>query len=149
MKDKSNLALFDSISPVVWRLPRMLACACQPGYPNERVPEALVSVWLKHVQAEGIASIVCLLSDDELERYYTREGVDLLRCYTEAGFKVERVPVPDREEPPVTDDELRQVHEVLRTLPPPWLVHCSAGVDRTGGVVEFLLRTQGLAAPAS
>ncbi len=24
MNDKSNLALFDAISPVVWRLPRML-----------------------------------------------------------------------------------------------------------------------------
>ena len=39
MKNNPDLALFDAISPVVWRLLQMLACACQPGYPHDRVQE--------------------------------------------------------------------------------------------------------------
>ncbi len=91
MNDKSSLALFDAISPVVWRLPRMLAYACQPGYPHERVPEALVTAWLNHVRAEGIASIICLLSGRELATGYGDHRVGLLRRYREGGFQVAHI----------------------------------------------------------
>lgn len=124
---------------ILWVITGRFARACRPGRWTEGELSVVVHAWIARAQHMGIRSILCLLTDDELERYYTREGVDLLRCYAEAGFQVGRVPVPDHEEPPVTQDELRQVHEALRTLPPPWLVHCSAGVDRTGGVIASLL----------
>ena len=130
-----NQTMNDTIE---WVIAGRLARACRPGRWTEGELNAVVHAWIARAQQMGIRSIVCLLTDDELERYYTRAGVNLLHCYTEAGFRVGRVPVPDHEEPHVTDDELRQVHEVLRTLPPPWLVHCSAGVDRTGCVIKSL-----------
>jgi len=124
---------------IEWVIAGRLARACRPGRWDEGELNAVVHAWIARAQQMGIYSIVCLLTDDELRRFYASEGVDLLRCYTDAGFRVARIPVPDHEEPPVTDDEIRQVHEALRTLPAPWLVHCSAGIDRTGRVIESLM----------
>ena len=131
MNDKPNLALFDAISPVVWRLPRMLAYACQPGYPHERVPEALVTAWLNHVRAEGIASIVCLLSGRELATGYGDHRVGLLRRYREGGFQVAHISVPDQHVPPVPESVFPEIRRVLCKLPVPWLFHCSSGLDRS------------------
>lgn len=131
MKDNPNLALFDAISPVVWRLPRMLAYACQPGYPHERVPEALVTAWLNHVRTEGIASIICLLSGRELATSYGDHRVGLLRRYREGGFQVAHISVPDQRMPPVPESVFPEIRHKLCKLPVPWLFHCSSGLDRS------------------
>lgn len=138
MNDKSNLALFDAISPVVWRLHRMLAYACQPGYPHQRVPEALVTAWLNHVRGEGIASIICLLSGRELATSYGDHRVGLLRRYREGGFQVAHISVPDQRVPPVPESVFPEIRHKLCKLPVPWLFHCSSGLDRSAHAVSVL-----------
>jgi len=138
MNDNPNLALFEAISPVVWRLPRMLAYACQPGYPHERVPEALVAAWLDHVRAEGIASIICLLSWRELAAGYGDHRVGLLRRYREGGFQVAHISVPDQRMPPIPESVFPEIRHKLCKLPVPWLFHCSSGLDRSAHAASVL-----------
>ena len=133
-----NLALFEAISPVVWRLPRMLAYACQPGYPHERVPEALVTAWLNHVRAEGIASIICLLSGRELATSYGDHRVGLLRRYRERGFAVAHISVPDQHVPPVPVSVFPEIRHKLCKLLVPWLFHCNSGLGRSAHAVSVL-----------
>lgn len=138
MKDNPNLPLFAAISPVVWRLPRMLAYACQPGYPHERVPEALVTAWLDHARAEGIASIICFLSGRELATSYGDHRVGLLRRYREGGFQVAHISVPAERMPPVPESVFPEIRHKLCKLPVPWLFHCSSGIDRSAYAAAVL-----------
>lgn len=48
-------------------IPLVLYSSPRPGYDfgrNAKVPRKTVDEWLKGVQAKGIASVLCLLSDD-------------------------------------------------------------------------------------
>ena len=116
-----------------------LARACRPGRRDARALDVAVQDWISRAQQMCIKSIICLLSDDEVEKFYRREGIELFECYAAAGFTVCRVPVPDHAEPPLSEDDIRRVCVALRELPEPWLVHCSAGIDRTGCVIDFLV----------
>ena len=95
----------------------------------------------------GLRSIVCLLTDEEIKSYYSPHGVDLLARYREAGFTLLRVPVPDYQQPPVDPEALNSIVRLLPSLPAPWVVHCSAGVDRTGMVIKRLLGEPNVVGP--
>jgi hypothetical protein len=60
-------------TPVIrWAIPGVLARSCRPGYPAVRVPLSEVEAWLVAVLAKGISSVLCLLSNGEIELYYRR-----------------------------------------------------------------------------
>ena len=128
---------------ITWVIEGHLARSSRPGWWGERDLKLVIPDWIERVRQMGVRSIVCLLNDAELDRFYGRQGIHLLQHYEAAGFRVARVPVPDHEEPPMTEDELQRLCEALGKLPAPWLIHCSAGIDRTGCAVEFLHDKQG------
>ena len=123
---------------IAWVKEGVLARSSRPGWWDERESALVVREWIARVKAMGVNSIVCFLSTDELVRFYGAQGVNLFASYREAGFQVMHIPVTDHEEPPLEQAELHQLRAALSALPPPWLVHCSAGIDRTGCAVKYL-----------
>jgi len=123
-----------------WAIDNVLARSCRPGYYGERglpVPKGDVDAWIGEVTALGIRSIICLLAEDQLP-LYAQLPTDLISYYRKAGFTVKHVPAPDHQKPPLSDDHLEQIWEAYQALPKPVLVHCSAGIDRTGQAVTYI-----------
>ena len=116
----------------------VLARSSRAGWRDARDLKLVVPDWIERVQQRGVRSIGCLLSDGESERFYGRQGIDLLQHYEAAGFRVARVPMPDHEEPTMVKEELQRLCAALRELPAPWLIHCSTGIHRTGCAVAYL-----------
>jgi protein-tyrosine phosphatase len=117
--------------PTVFGAPR-------PGYPLQRVPAGLVDDWLAFMAGHGIQRVVCLLTPEQLA-YYD----DLLGHYR-AHFGDDRVghtPIPDlclADLPSLTQGVLPFLVQADRCNEQT-VVHCSAGIGRTGHVLAAWL----------
>ncbi len=121
-----------------WVIPGTLARSCRPCYDDDIPTKRLINNWLKEVARMKIKSILCLLSQEQLDEFYGANGIQLLEIYRKKGFIVGHVPVPDYQLPPLSSADLAMIQKALTKLPKPWLIHCSAGIDRTGAAVEFV-----------
>ena len=120
-------------------LPDRLYRSSRPGYSGGgklTVGMGEVQRWMEAAQSLGVVSIMCLLADEHLCLY--PDG-DLLGIYRAAGFEVRHIPATDHRRPPLTEDQLAAVLQAYRELPKPALIHCSAGIDRTGAAVAHIL----------
>jgi hypothetical protein len=130
---------------IEWVIPGRLARSSRPGFGGRdpsQVEPAEVDAWLDEARALGIRSILCLLDERQLG-YYHRLAGGLLETYRRAGMAVSSLPVPDMQAPPIPEADLPRVWQAFRELPAPLLIHCSAGLDRTGAAVEHILRKIG------
>jgi len=83
-----------------------------------------------HYQAADLHTVVVLNPADELERY---SGRDLLAQYRAAGFNVIHSPTADFSAPPKGHwDSILQTVENLARSGENLVIHCHAGVGRTG-----------------
>jgi len=130
-----------------WVKEDILGRSAAPGYSpfGGPIQRADVDYWIEEAQGLGAVSIICLLSERELDKYQEALGDEggLLRFYESRGFQVFSVPVEEHKEPELDPDELRAVEEAFKKAEKPVLIHSSAGLDRTGAAVEHL-QAQGL-----
>ena len=125
-----------------WVIERVLATSPRPGYqpgPEFQVPLHVVHDWVHETREFGIRSIICLIDRDQLPLYQRALPQGLVAYYREVGFEVAHVPTFDHLTTPFTPAQYEDAWRAFVDLPKPVLVHCSAGMDRTGRVVEHIM----------
>jgi len=122
-----------------WVIEGQLCRAARPGYPSLRPSLAQVRRVVAEWQGSGVRSIICLLAMEQLD-YYAALPDGLIEYYRNAGIEVAWIPVDDHRDPPVPVEAVAQVIHAWEELTRPVLIHCSAGVDRTGAAVQAILR---------
>jgi hypothetical protein len=126
---------------ITWVIPGRLSRTARPGFSGANptdVDPGEVEAWLGEARADGIHSILCLLDERQLS-YYPRLPGGLLETYRRAGMAVSSVAVADLQTPPIPASVLPRIWQAFRALPPPLLIHCSAGIDRSGAAVAYIL----------
>jgi protein-tyrosine phosphatase len=99
-----------------------------------------VHAWIEQIKRQGIRSIICLLSNQELYDYYLYVNIDLLKLYREAGLEIAHYSITDCLTRRQKAEILPEIGKFYQRAPKACLVHCNAGINRTGTVIKYLLR---------
>ena len=125
--------------PPEWVRKDVLAKSPRPGYPERGgIGIQEVDDWIDAAKSMGIRSIICFLSDDQLP-FYSGLPSGLIQYYRDAGFDVAHIPEDDYKTPPLSEEGVREAVTSFERLQKPVLVHCSAGLARTGMAIDAII----------
>jgi hypothetical protein len=115
--------------------------AQRSGFPGKFVQKQVVDDWIAFMKKQGINRIVCLLTEEELGYYPTLTG-GLLGIYAETFGPDNVLWAPTADHRLCSGEALKHICYFLRAgmqNKQKTLVHCSAGLGRTGQVLAAWL----------
>jgi protein-tyrosine phosphatase len=130
---KPNYGVVPDTNDRIWR-------SARPGYPSKAdIPYSAIANSMSKWKKDGVTHIMVMISDAEQWEFYDR---DLVNAYSKSKFRVWRCPIVDFRTPTLRQACMAvnwSIDELQKNKKAKILLHCSAGIGRTGTMLACLM----------